>query len=175
LAAATHYKGWREALRLEIEGLAFDPARARLLIGLRGPVWPGRSLVIALENPDAAFAGARPRLSLLPLDLGGGGIRALEYVPALHAFVLTARNEDFAGAPFTFWRWSGEAGSPPGRLHPPRIRGGLRHPEGVAPVTIRGQRGLLVVSDDGSTAKGRAGHYLFLSYARLVPAPKGRR
>jgi hypothetical protein len=136
---------------LNIEGLAWDSAHNRLLIGFRNPRRGRRALVVWLQNPDAVFEEGAAA-SLLPpveLDLGGEGVRDLTYSRSLQGFVIVAGSwgQNRHEAP-TLWLWDGTATDPPVRLNAP-ILDGLK-PEGVADVSSDAARALLIVSDDGS-------------------------
>lgn len=80
---------------LNIEGLAWDPKRHRLLLGLRAPVVDGQALVVPLIVPDhpASFTTANLRVDgggAVRVPLGGAGIRSLEYNAASDRFDLIA-------------------------------------------------------------------------------------
>ena len=91
---------------LNIEGLAATPD-GHLLIGLRGPVPDGKALLIPVDNPSQVVAG-KPALLGEPiwLALGGRGVRSIEYVPALSAYLIVAGLPG-VGGPFELYRWSG--------------------------------------------------------------------
>ena len=65
---------------VNIEGLAGSPD-GRLWIGFRNPCPQKKALLVPLENPEAVIAGREPaRLGAAELlDLGGRGVRSLEY------------------------------------------------------------------------------------------------
>jgi len=144
---------------LNIEGLAWDPERQRLLLGLRGPLWNGQPVVVpfrltvAGQGIDLEWDGAP-----LPIPgVEGVGIRALQYDPQLRALLLLTggveRNVRSAtsGNRFTLWSWAGTADQPAARLaaFPETIGGTKIKPEGVCRVTLpNGGSYFLVVSDD---------------------------
>jgi hypothetical protein len=135
---------------LNIEGLAWDPDHARLLIGFRSPRRGREALVVWLQNPDAVFDQGAPPVLLPPmgLDLEGEGVRDVTYSPTLHGFVIVSGSwrQGKRGSP-TLWFWTGSTHAPV-KLKAP-ILTDLK-PEGVAEVAARAGRALLVVSDDGS-------------------------
>jgi hypothetical protein len=151
---------------LNIEGLAWDPEHARLLIGFRSPRHRQEAQLVWLQNPDAVFDRGEEPVLLPPvgLALDGEGIRDVAYSPTLHGFVIAsgaARRRDEA-AP-TLWLWKG---GPAGAV---KLRAsGLDelNPEGLADVATGHGRALLVVSDDGSSTKGR---YVLLPFEGLLP------
>jgi hypothetical protein len=153
---------------LNIEGLSFDRAKQKLLLGLRSPLAGANAIIVVLENPRAVFdRNEQPRISdrLIELDLAGGGIRALSYDPHLGGFLIISRKPNKS---FKLWLWSGDAGQSPQRLRIPDVKK-LRQAEGVTPVRLDGlPAGILIVSDDGVGVKGTPGHYLFLRYEQLA-------
>ena len=154
---------------LNIEGLAFDAAKQRLLIGLRSPLAAGsNAIIVVLENPQGVFdRDEEPRISdrLIELDLHGGGIRSLSYDPHLGGFLILSRKPDKS---FKLWLWSGDVDGRPKRVRIPGMKD-LRQAEGVTPVLLDGRpEGILIVSDDGVGLKGKPGHYLFLRYEQLA-------
>ena len=89
-----------------------------------------------------------PRIApvLEELDLGGHGIRALSYVPALGAYLLIGGPVSRQRAEFALWLWSGERGAPARRVTVPGLRG-LERAEGVSPAVINGMEQVIIVSD----------------------------
>jgi len=93
---------------LNLEGLAPTP-EGDLLIGFRNPVPRGRALIMRLHNPaDLVREGGHPAVLTLAaqLDLGGRGIRALEFLPEPRMYLVIAGS--FEGTrDFRLYRWSG--------------------------------------------------------------------
>ncbi len=135
-----------EAGGVNIEGLAAGADGTSLLIAFRNPLKSGKALVLPLENPAAVVdAAATPKLgAALWLDLGGLGLRSLEWSPTRGEYLIVAGSHDDAGL-FALYRWSGDAHKPPKKL---QDLTGLR-PEGLA-LSADGRRAWLV-SDDGDT------------------------
>jgi hypothetical protein len=156
---------------LNIEGLAFDAARERLLVGFRGPLVDGKAMLVAIENVDEVFdTAAAPRIGqeAILLDLGGEGIRGMTYDPRLEGFLLISGPlEQVDDVPFRLWFWSGEPDQPPGRVTVPGLAG-FEHAEGVTPARWRGEERILIVSDDGDMDAGKSARYLMLDYDQLV-------
>jgi hypothetical protein len=97
---------------LNIEGLSRTPEGA-LLIGFRNPIPDGKALLVRLENPDAVMAGKPARLGQpMPLDLGGLGIRSLEYSEAEKTYWIVAGPFD-DGDDFRLFQWSGSPADKP--------------------------------------------------------------
>jgi hypothetical protein len=156
---------------LNIEGLAFDADRQRLLIGFRGPLVDGKAMLVAIENVDQVFdQGAEARIvdEAILLDLGGEGIRGMTYDPRLEGFlIISGPLEQVENVPFRLWFWAGLAERPPQPVTVPGLNG-FEHAEGVTPVRWRGQERLLIVSDDGDMDAGRPARYLLLDYDQLA-------
>ncbi|NLF38209.1 DUF3616 domain-containing protein [bacterium] len=136
---------------LNIEGLTVMPASSNLLIGFRNPVPHGRALLVPLLNPDDVIdRGAQARFgSPILLDLGGRGIRSIEYCPWRGDYLIAAgpvdEEEDFA-----LYAWPGG-----------QVRTAVRLPETVfirgikdfAPEALaldESTRRVFIATDDGS-------------------------
>jgi hypothetical protein len=159
---------------LNIEGLAFDADRARLLVGFRGPLVDGRAMLVAIENVDEMFeTGGAPRIAqqAVFLDLGGEGIRGMTYVPRLDGFlIISGPLEQVEDVPFGLWYWQGQADQPAQRVSVPGLNG-FEHAEGITPVHWRGEERILIVSDDGDMDAGEPAQYLMLGYDQLAIQP----
>ena len=137
---------------LNIEGLAWDPAGNRLLLGLRAPVVNGHALVIPIKLADAkgAFSVENLRVdgATIRLDLGGAGIRSIEYDAASRNFhVISGAGLNEESRDFRLVEWDGKAASPTReiRSYDRRLK-----PEGVTPATIDGRPVGVLVFDVGS-------------------------
>jgi hypothetical protein len=88
-----------------IEGLAATPDGG-LLIGLRNPVVRGKALLVPLENPDDVLLnGAPPKFGgIVPLSLGGHGIRSIERVGERYLIVAGSFKDEPGHS--LYW-WSG--------------------------------------------------------------------
>lgn len=92
-----------------IEGLASTP-EGRLLIGFRNPLPGGKGLVVTLDNPSEVMAAKPSKLgAVYELNLGGLGIRSMEYSPGRASYLIVAGSFDDAGK-FAFYTWSGKTG-----------------------------------------------------------------
>jgi hypothetical protein len=132
---------------LNIEGLAWDPAGRRLLLGLRTPVVNGQALVIpiGLIDPSGPFAAENLRIdTAIRLPLGGAGIRSVEYDDTAKAFQLIAAGE--TDNVFRLVEWNGQAGA--GVRDIASFPKSLK-PEGVARVSLSGKSVRVVVFDTG--------------------------
>jgi len=164
---------------LDIEGVAWDPRTGHLLFGLRGPLRGDRAQVVSMDNPDDVFEhGAMPILSgPFLLDLEGQGIRDLTYDPNLDGFLVVAGASGMSAYGHAeLWRWAGPGGPSPDKLRAPALDS--LKPEGVTVMTVRGQRIVLFVCDDGwldtkfysgkaRINEGIPSRYVVLPYAKL--------
>lgn len=136
---------------LNIEGLAWDAANRRLLMGLRAPVVDGQALIIPIgfKNPAGPFAidnlivdgGKAMRVSL-----GGAGIRSMEFDEKASAFRIIAEAEAAKkNGEFRIVEW--RAGDQSVR-EVARFAGSLK-PEGITRVMLDGQSRTLIVFDTG--------------------------
>ncbi|MBN1127313.1 MAG: DUF3616 domain-containing protein [Sedimentisphaerales bacterium] len=139
---------------LNIEGLAATPDGKGLLIGLRNPTYPSPSsgqrqaIVIPLLNPDEVIEKAdRPRFGKpLHWNLGGLGIRSMEYCPSFKAYFLVAGPKD-GGPGMVLCRWSGKPSEQPESIHQFDKTSDFT-PEALFAISVTGEIGLL--SDDGT-------------------------
>jgi hypothetical protein len=134
---------------LNIEGLAWDPAQQRLLLGLRAPVVDGQALIIPIrfKNPAGAFSIENlviDEAKAIRIPLDGAGIRSIEYDAKASAFRIIAeagrQNRDFR---IVEWR-AGETSVREVARFASRLK-----PEGVTPLILDGQSRTLVVFDTG--------------------------
>jgi hypothetical protein len=96
---------------LNIEGLARGREDEALFIGLRNPRHDNRALVVPFRNPAAALEGQAPDLGRpIPLNLGGRGVRSIEYIERNSSYLIVAGPHD-TGADFTLYSWSGRDGA----------------------------------------------------------------
>jgi Protein of unknown function (DUF3616) len=131
---------------LNIEGLAATP-EGGLLIGLRAPLRNRHALVVPLRNPAAVVdRGAPPEFAdALRLDLGGLGIRSLEYVGRADLqYLIVAGPVSDSAAGFVLFRWSGP-GTQPTKSEALSVSG-LRPEVAMA---VPGQDLVQLLSDDG--------------------------
>ncbi len=91
---------------LNIEGLCATPDGKTLYIGLRNPQLDGKAIVIPLVNPQAVIEdGARPVFgAAILLELGGRGIRSMEYRRADDSYLIIAGPVD-EGCDFALYGW----------------------------------------------------------------------
>lgn len=97
---------------LNIEGLAWDSERKRLLFGLRSPLANGFALVVPvrLRNAAGPFEIANLQIDeagVIKIPIGGAGIRDIQYDNHTSSFMIisgAAENQEQTG--FALWQWS---------------------------------------------------------------------
>lgn len=135
---------------LNIEAIAWDPHRRRLLLGLRAPVVDGHALVVPVRLAESAGAYTAANLradSTLRLDLGGAGLRALEYDDEAQAFVvITGASLDNESLDFRVLEWDGRSAVPSREraVFPRQLK-----PEGVTRARFGGRSASVFVFDVG--------------------------
>ena len=103
---------------INVEGIAWDPKGARLLLGLRSPVVDGQALVVPLRLKDANGPFSQENLEVedgkaIRLPLAGVGIRSIEFDERRKAFVIiTGAAANSEKADFKLWEWNGDTSSP---------------------------------------------------------------
>jgi Protein of unknown function (DUF3616) len=134
---------------LNIEGLSVTPS-GELLIGFRSPVVNGKALLVPLNNPRELVEGAAAVLGdPIELDLGGLGIRSVEYWEAQNQYIIVAGASD-AGDRFALYQWSG-LDEPPQRIEGTGFPSDFR-PEAVLFYPHR-PNDFQLLSDDGSLVR----------------------
>lgn len=140
---------------LNIEGMTWDADNGRLLLGLRGPLINGRAVIVPLKFKDPLGAFTRENLQLasqrtIQLELGGHGIRDLDYIPQLRSYlILSGAPELSEKTDFGLWEWNGDPDQSKPEAHPRReaILDEKAKPEGITNVTINGKSFVLIVGD----------------------------
>jgi Protein of unknown function (DUF3616) len=137
---------------LNIEGLAWDAQRRRLLLGLRSPVVDGNALLVPLRLRDPRGAFSTDNLEVegskairVAVD---GGIRSVEYDSRAKVFlIISGAPEDQKQTDFGLWEWNGNEKEPVLReTH--RFDNSLKA-EGVARATAGNRDFVLIVFDAG--------------------------
>jgi hypothetical protein len=94
------YDSWKNLAAksggLNIEGMSrTNTAEEAIVLGLRSPLFggdfpadlhSGNAILATVKNPF----GAAPTYDFLTVDLGGLGVRGMEWIPALHSYVISA-------------------------------------------------------------------------------------
>jgi hypothetical protein len=154
---------WRKSLRwipddggLNIEGLAWDPARAELLFGLRTPVIDGHPIILRVHVKDIAgiwnlnnFEMRAPVKLEVPRDGLERGIRTMEYDESRKTtLIVTGNAVSQSKVPFELYAWDGNAKGRVTRFEHIRFDPKFRV-EGVAPGTVARRAALVFVDDRG--------------------------
>ena len=137
---------------LNIEALAWDPVGSRLLLGLRAPVVDGQALVVPVKLIAAPGPFTRDNLRVdgpaVRVDLGGDGIRSLEYDPAAKAYrLITGATLNEETRDFRLVEWSGRDGTP---VRDIALYSRKLKPEGIANAELHGNRTKVLVFDIGT-------------------------
>lgn len=133
---------------VNIEGLA--STKDGLLIGFRNPIVEGKALLVPLKNPEVVVRrGSHPQFGEpIYLDLGGRGIRSIDYWQARNLYIISSGSYDKV-KDFDFYTWTGNASDKP-RLIDIGERN-IVNPEAVVLWPEKNHE-FLVVSDDGAEA-----------------------
>lgn len=156
----------KELENINIEGMAFHPARKALLIGLRSPTHDKKALILTLLNPfDLTEKGSKPIFSeqVITLNLEGAGIRGLAYDEGQDSFLVAGEAANKKGKLRSrIWMWNGKADHQPVRLKLPK-RKGVKNIEGISIVNHAGSAYLLYVCDNGKKKENQGANYGFIA------------
>lgn len=136
---------------INVEGIAWDPRHARLLLGLRSPIVDGQALVVPLKlrDPQGGFSLSNLQTDgtkAIRLPLGGAGIRSIEYDEQLRAFrLITGAGPNAEKLAFKLWEWDGEVDRP--ALRETGTFESRLKPEGITRVSHGGQDFTFIVFD----------------------------
>jgi hypothetical protein len=136
---------------LNIEGLAWDPERSRLLLGFRAPVVGGQALIVPVRLADPAGPFSRENLRVdgaaLRVPTNGAGIRSLEYDASTKAFrMILGAGGNNENRDFGILEWDGQAGSVPRQL---KSFSRKLKPEGITRAMVSGRSVTVIVFDVG--------------------------
>lgn len=140
---------------LNIEGLCSAADGNSLYIGFRNPLYfdradsKSKAIIIPLVNPSQVVEkGHRPEFDEpVLLDLGGLGIRSIEYSHFYKSYLIIAGPSD-GGADFALYRWSGAKDAKPVLVREFPENADEFTPEGLIVFEESGR--VLVFSDDGT-------------------------
>ncbi len=140
---------------LNIEGIAWDPNKERLLLGLRGPQIGGQGgqaalVPLKLRDPRGKFTRENLKVDqpeVIVLSLGGQAVRDITYDAQLKSFlIISGSPEVVQKTEFGLWEWDGQSPTPIKLMTLEEDK----KPEGVTSVTINGRSFAFVVGDAGS-------------------------
>jgi hypothetical protein len=169
LAQALADKDSKSDQGFNIEGLSLNPSQDKLLIGLRTPLPENKAVIISIDNMGDVFTHqASPKISpqVVYLNLGGDGIRSMNYMPRLKGYLIVSgpagKSEN---RNFNLWFWDGEQ---PGVAQRVTVTGlaGFEETEGLSPIIWNGQERLLMITDGTLEGAGTA-RYIILKYEQL--------
>ncbi len=156
---------------INIEGLALDAGKDRVLLGFRSPLdKQGNALIAVISDSDTLFS-EKPVFhfepDLIRLNLNGSAIRGMSYVPRLRGYLIVAGDSTKgSGKQNQLWFWSGETDNLPRQAVVNGLEG-VANAEGVAPIETDGNSRILIVSDDGNRKKGKNAGFVLIDYQQL--------
>jgi len=133
---------------LNIEGIAWDSAGHRLLLGLRSPLSESLAMIIpiGLRDPAAPFTVENLSFNDSPpirLSLDGLGVRSIEYDWKSKTYLIIAGATEAQGkGEFSLWRWDGRD-----KVTRVAMLDSEMKPEGITRVRVGNTDFLLVVGD----------------------------
>ncbi|MCH8924186.1 MAG: DUF3616 domain-containing protein, partial [Planctomycetes bacterium] len=133
---------------INLEGLTATADGSALLIGLRNPRPQDKAIVLKLTNPAAVVDEGKPAEFGKPvlLDLGGLGIRGMEYSKQHGGYLISAGHHS-REPKFALYLWSGKADD----AKPKKLT--FDRPENFAAEAIivyEDRKEVLLLSDDGT-------------------------
>jgi hypothetical protein len=136
---------------LNIEGLTATP-NGELLIGFRNPIPGGKALILPLTNPLDLIQKPETEVNAIfgepiELDLGGLGIRSIEYWKVYQVYLIVAGAYDGSDRFALYW-WSGNCKDTPKKIEVIDLLADFR-PEAVLFYPNRKNQ-LQIISDDGA-------------------------
>ena len=154
---------------INIEGMAFDPVKKRLVLGFRDPEFNNMALVAFISNPKDVFErNAQPEFDeVAVLDIGGGGIRSLNYDPVLKNYVIANEVKDENGQKFSqLWTWSGNPTDEPQKISLPNLQH-ITNVEAVDSITVNGKPQMILMGDEGNASQKITAKYMLVDYSQL--------
>ena len=157
---------------LNAEGISWVPEQPEtLVIGLRSPLWgesfgdPTFGRTFALDRGKAILAfvtrpfSDRPTVRLETLDLGGKGVRDVQYIPELGGYLVIGGPVDKSTG-FSLWLYRGTGN--PERIPIPEFDG-LCRPEAI--MAVPGRPEIYIFSEEGGAfCEAPAYTYVRLGY-----------
>jgi hypothetical protein len=139
---------------LNIEGLTATP-NGDLLIAFRNPIPKGKALVLPLTNPLDILQEKGDKVKAIlgepiELDLGGLGIRSIEYWQVYQVYLIIAGAYDGSDKFALYW-WSGNCQDTPEKIEAINLPSDFR-PEAVLFYPNRKNQ-LQILSDDGAIVR----------------------
>ena len=154
---------------INIEGMAFDPVKKRLVLGFRDPEFNNMALVAFISNPKDVFErNAKPEFDeVAVIDIDGGGIRSLNYDPVLKTYVIANEVKDENGQKFSqLWTWSGNPTDEPQKISLPNLQH-ITNVEAVDSITVNGKPQMILMGDEGNASQKITAKYMLVDYSQL--------
>ena len=154
---------------INIEGVAFDPVKKRLVLGFRDPEFNNMALVAFISNPKDVFErNAKPEFDeVAVIDIDGGGIRSLNYDPVLKTYVIANEVKDENGQKFSqLWTWSGNPTDEPQKISLPNLQH-ITNVEAVDSITVNGKPQMILMGDEGNASQKITAKYMLVDYSQL--------
>ena len=154
---------------INIEGMAFDPVKKRLVLGFRDPEFNNMALVAFISNPKDVFErNAKPEFDeVAVIDIDGGGIRSLNYDPVLKTYVIANEVKDENGQKFSqLWTWSGNPIDEPQKISLPNLQH-ITNVEAVDSITVNGKPQMILMGDEGNASQKITAKYMLVDYSQL--------
>ena len=154
---------------INIEGMAFDPVKKRLVLGFRDPEFNNMALVAFISNPKDVFErNAKPEFDeVAVIDIDGGGIRSLNYDPVLKTYVIANEVKDENGQKFSqLWTWSGNSTDEPQKISLPNLQH-ITNVEAVDSITVNGKPQMILMGDEGNASQKITTKYMLVDYSQL--------
>ena len=154
---------------INIEGMAFDHVKKRLVLGFRDPEFNNMALVAFISNPKDVFErNAQPEFDeVAVLDIDGGGIRSLNYDPVLKNYVIANEVKDENGQKFSqLWTWSGNPTDEPQKISLPNLQH-ITNVEAVDSITVNGKPQMILMGDEGNASQKITAKYMLVDYSQL--------
>ena len=154
---------------INIEGMAFDPVKKRLVLGFRDPEFNNMALVAFISNPKDVFErNAKPEFDEVAiLDIDGGGIRSLNYDPVLKNYVIANEVKDENGQKFSqLWTWSGNPTDEPQKISLPNLHH-ITNVEAVDSITVNGKPQMILMGDEGNASQKITAKYMLVDYSQF--------
>ena len=155
---------------INIEGMAFDPVKKRLVLGFRDPEFNNMALVAFISNPKDVFErNAKPEFDEVAiLDIDGGGIRSINYDPVLKNYVIANEVKDENGQKFSqLWTWSGNPTTDePQKISLPNLQH-ITNVEAVDSITVNGKPQMILMGDEGNASQKITAKYMLVDYSQL--------
>ena len=154
---------------INIEGMAFDPVKKRLVLGFRDPEFNNMALVAFISNPKDVFErNAKPEFDEVAiLDIDGGGIRSINYDPVLKNYVIANEVKDENGQKFSqLWTWSGNPTDEPQKISLPNLQH-ITNVEAVDSITVNGKPQMILMGDEGNASQKITAKYMVVDYSQF--------